>query len=299
MPDVADTDVERDAEILLRHGFTPHRTALEDYVAYQWEVSPDLLGERHARARDTVVLRWLREAATAAGDRAAILDVGCSYGNHLFMLDAMLGKPQSVRLVGVDLHREAVLRATAFARRVPGYSNCSFEVADIVAGLPFSPDSFDAVNLCDVLEHLVDPRAALEELRRVAAPGGAIVISTPLRDSLFKRLAAFANRVSDGRVYRAYYGGKSTELDASGRPVMEAAAGHEHVSEMTLPELRVLCSQVGLVVEDLELMPVMSGSRWFDEHGVLLAGLVLLETVHEKLRRPTWAHSVVLRLRKP
>lgn len=44
-------------------------------------------------------------------------------------------------------------------------------------------------------------------------------------------------------------------------------------------------------------MQVMSGSEWFDTHLPLLAGLLMLEYVHEKLQRPSWAHSVVLRLR--
>ena len=82
------------------------------------------------------------------------------------------------------------------------------------------------------------------------------------------------------------------------RPIMETPAGHDHVSEMTLPQLTRLCNDVGLAVDETEPMSVMSGSRWFDQHGVLLAVILILETIHEKLRRPSWAHSVLLRLRK-
>ena len=52
-------------------------------------------------------------------------------------------------------------------------------------------------------------------------PGGTIVVSTPLRDSLPKRAAAFGNRILGGRLYRVYYAGKEAALDEHGAPVME------------------------------------------------------------------------------
>ena len=53
--------------------------------------------------------------------------------------------------------------------------------------------------------------------------------------------------------------------------------------------------QAGLRLAEVELMSVMSGSEWFDEHAFLLAGLMALEAVHRVLRRPSWAHAVVVR----
>ena len=285
-------------DILLRRGLLPHRVALEDYVAYQWESDGNVLGQRHGEKRDAATLKWLGEAVRAVGDSARVLDVGCSYGNHLFMLNGALGKPQGIEMVGVDLFKPAIRRANAFAHMIPGFSNCRFQVADVSAGLPFEDDTFDAINLSDVLEHLVGPRSALRELRRVAKPGATIVISTPLKDSMFKRIAAIVNRTLRGRLYRSYYRGKDTELDPEGRPIMETSAGHDHVSEMTLAQLTRVCREVGLAVEEIEPMSVMSGSRWFDQHGVLLAGMLILEAIHDKLRRPSWAHGVMLRLRK-
>ena len=267
-------------------------------MAYQWEATGDVLGMKHAQRRDSVTLRWLSEAVNETGGSASVLDVGCSYGNHLFMLNAKLGKPTTLELVGVDLFAASIRRANVFARAVPGFGNCRFEVADVTAGLPFEAASFNAINVADVLEHLADPRTALAELGRVAAPGATLVVSTPLRDSLFKRVAAQANRLSRGRLYLAYYRGKGAALNERGIPIMETFAGLDHVSEMTLRELTALCADTGFVVEDVEVMAVMSGSRWFDQHSALLAGLLLLEALHEKLRRPSWAHSVVVRLRK-
>ena len=287
-----------DLNILLRRGLTPHRVALEDFVAYEWEAGSNVLGTRNSAKRDSVALRWLTEAVQHGQDQKSALDIGCAYGIHLFRLNAMLGKPQHIDMVGVDLFPDAIRWANAFATTIPGFANCRFQIADLSSGLPFEADSFDAVNFCDVLEHMVDPEAALKEIARITKPGGALVVSTPLRDSIFKRIAERGNRALGGRLYRLYYSGKGAALDESGRPIMWTAVGHDHVSEMTLPELKALCGETGWAIEDIELMPIMSGSRWFDRHAVLLAALVLLEGLHEKLRRPGWAHSVMLRLRK-
>lgn len=45
--------------------------------------------------------------------------------------------------------------------------------------LTFDNESFDAVFMLEVLEHVVEPKAALNEVNRVLKPGGRFVISTP------------------------------------------------------------------------------------------------------------------------
>ncbi len=54
-------------------------------------------------------------------------------------------------------------------------------------GLPLADGCADAVLFSEILEHLVDPDQALDELRRVLRPGGHLMLSTP-------NLAAWYNR---------------------------------------------------------------------------------------------------------
>lgn len=287
------------AELLLERGDNPCRPALENRVAFQWEHEGDTLGYRNGGRKNRLTLEWLAETVQGRTGDCAILDVGCAYGNMVLMLNAILGRPQNVQLIGVDLHPEGMRYAATFARYVPGYTNCTFQVADLTQGLPFPDGQFDAVNLGDVLEHMEDPGAAVDELVRVIKPGGVLLISTPLRDSLFKRMAGFVNRLTKGSLNAAYYHGKDTKLDADGRPIMNNPVGHDHISEMTLKELRALLKSRGLVVERAEMMSVMSGSKWFDRHPFLLSGLMLLEAVHSKLQFSSWAHSAFLLVRVP
>ncbi len=52
-----------------------------------------------------------------------------------------------------------------------------------VTALPFPDAAFDLVCALDIVEHVGDDEGALAELARVAAPGGALVLSAPLHPS--------------------------------------------------------------------------------------------------------------------
>jgi SAM-dependent methyltransferase len=287
-------------ELIHRSG-DPSRPSLENRVAYQWEGRGDIVGFRHGMIRDTTILDYIRSGIDLSQSRRqAVLDVGCGYGNHLLMLNSMLDKPAKLRLVGVNLDPNQLSYARSFAAATQGYENCEFAHADLGAGLPFADGEFDVVSLSDVLEHMTDPGAALAELARITRPGGLIILSTPLKGSIFKAAARLANTLAGGRLYRSYYRGKNnTELDAAGNPIMKVHAGNDHVSEMSYRQLRRLIASVGLEVRGQRLMQVMSGSRWFDRHPFLLSGLMFLEGLHGFLRRPSWAHSVTFKLGVP
>jgi SAM-dependent methyltransferase len=52
--------------------------------------------------------------------------------------------------------------------------------------LPVPDAAADAVTMLDVLEHVDDVEAAIDELRRVLRPGGVVIISVPHRGLLWR-----------------------------------------------------------------------------------------------------------------
>jgi SAM-dependent methyltransferase len=73
--------------------------------------------------------------------------------------------------------------------------------------LPFDDAAFDAVLSCGVLEHVEDPDASLEEIRRVLTPGGTFyVYKLPNRTSYLEAIARrsgmyYHGAYEDDRVY--------------------------------------------------------------------------------------------------
>jgi SAM-dependent methyltransferase/glycosyltransferase involved in cell wall biosynthesis len=72
---------------------------------------------------------------------------------------------------GIDLSVEAVEHARARGRNAM--------VHDVEKPLPFPDDSFDAVIVKDLLEHVLDPVGVVQEIGRVLRPGGLVFASSP------------------------------------------------------------------------------------------------------------------------
>lgn len=100
-----------------------------------------------------------------------VLEAGCGVGAQTVTLAA--NSPEA-EILSVDLSETSLAQARERARAA-GAGNVRFRRADIF-GLPFAAGSFDHVFVCFVLEHLADPRGALDRLRGVLKPGGTITV---------------------------------------------------------------------------------------------------------------------------
>ena len=110
-----------------------------------------------------------------------LVDIGCGTGANLPMLRHAVGNGQ---VFGLDFSPLAL----QFAREELGESGDAAGVhlsqGDALA-LPLRDGCADIVTMLDVLEHLRDDSAALDEVRRVLKPGGALVLSVPAYQHLW------------------------------------------------------------------------------------------------------------------
>jgi O-antigen biosynthesis protein len=111
--------------------------------------------------------------AAALASRRRVLDLGSGEGYGAALLS---GRARSV--TGLDVDPEAVAHAT---ERYAG-EGVEFLVAS-ATDVPLEDDSFDLVACFEVIEHVDDPGALLDEAARLLAPGGLLVGSTPDRDA--------------------------------------------------------------------------------------------------------------------
>jgi SAM-dependent methyltransferase len=105
-------------------------------------------------------LGWLQERSPR---REALLEIGC--GNGFFLQQARRQGWREVR--GVEPSADAVAKAPA---ELDGAI-----VQDMMRSGLFAPESFDAVCLFQVLDHISDPVALLEECIAVLRPAGHIL----------------------------------------------------------------------------------------------------------------------------
>jgi len=101
-----------------------------------------------------------------------LLDAGCGPGSITSGLAEAVAPGAAT---GVDVSADAVSAARALAAE-RGVANARFLDGDVCA-LPFPDSAFDAAFAHALLQHLADPLAALQELRRVLRPGGVIGVA--------------------------------------------------------------------------------------------------------------------------
>ena len=103
-----------------------------------------------------------------AGSR--ILEAGCGVGAQTTIIASQ--NPNS-HFVSIDISESSVAEARAKTESL-GIANVDFFVRDL-CDTGFEPESFDALFLCFVLEHLPDPKSAILSLKRLLKPGAMVM----------------------------------------------------------------------------------------------------------------------------
>lgn len=121
----------------------------------------------------------------AIDSSGVILDAGCGNGDLLVELAA---RPSPARLVGVEI---STGRLRVAQQRLQGQACLMTIGAD--GRLPFADNTIDTIVTTEVIEHLKDPQRFLRELRRVLAPDGRLVLTSPNSDAypMWERIAPY------------------------------------------------------------------------------------------------------------
>jgi SAM-dependent methyltransferase len=134
---------------------------VKDYYEELWERLPAQLELPDLEPRLRFLLPFARPGIRA-------LDLGSGTGVFTAELAGA-----GARAVGAEVAQAALERARST------YPELAFQLVPIDGPLPFDDSSFDLVWASEVIEHVADTGPWLSEVRRVMAPGGHLLITTP------------------------------------------------------------------------------------------------------------------------
>lgn len=182
--------------------------------------------ERRRLGDQADTLAQLLHAGTAYPAGSRVLELGCGIGAQTVHL---LRSSPRARIVAVDRSQESLAQAcTRIAGLVPD-AEVEWLRADVF-DLPFADAEFDHVFVCFVLEHLPEPRRALDGLRRVLRPGGTItVIEGDHGSAFFHPDSAYARAAIGCQVRLQTASGGDALLGRQLQPLL-AGAGYEDVA---------------------------------------------------------------------
>lgn len=148
----------------------PHETPVELWSGLWREAKVDT-ETLHGFAADfySTLLAWTEERS---GSACRVLEPGCGTGRFSRLLAQ---EHPNWTVTALDLSPEARRFFGAGAGRLP---NVDFVEGDLFA-LPFEDDTFDIVFNEGVVEHFPNYQLAINEMARVLAPGGLMVVAVP------------------------------------------------------------------------------------------------------------------------
>jgi len=113
---------------------------------------------------------WIKKVLSDLPAGSSLLDAGageCAYKKYCGHL----------RYVSQDLAKYDGTGEVAL--QMGSWDTSAIDIVSDITDIPVPDASFDAVLCTEVLEHVTDPVAALNELERVLKPGGTLVVTAP------------------------------------------------------------------------------------------------------------------------
>jgi ubiquinone/menaquinone biosynthesis C-methylase UbiE len=128
----------------------------EDWDTVEWDVF-----DNRAERRMNKVLKYVNNDGVH-------LDIGCGRGDGV----ALIGRKKLT--IGIDFGIKSCLIARNLHPHI---------IQADVAELPFPDTYFDSITILDVMEHILEPKRALDEMKRVLKTNGILVLQTPSLES--------------------------------------------------------------------------------------------------------------------
>jgi 2-polyprenyl-3-methyl-5-hydroxy-6-metoxy-1,4-benzoquinol methylase len=147
----------------------------------------DLFVQKYWQQRKTDEIKTCLKINT----KDIIIDIGCGSGVQI----RETGASKAKLAIGVDLNKNALLFARE--KKIP---NTDYIIAD-AEKLPFKSENIDKIICAEIIEHLINPKDMILEIKRVLKKNGEIIITTPNEFSFWGIYELFWDLFGRGRNY--------------------------------------------------------------------------------------------------
>ena len=135
------------------------------------------------------------QVAKVVRGRVADIGFGTGFGAHLFIEKAH-------EVYGYEMCMDSL----RFAQRAFPFSKMYFQNGNISKGI--DDTGFNFVTMIDVIEHIKDDHQAFVNVKKMMAPGGVYIVSTPNRLSRYRKsenhIREYAPRELEGLLKRVF-----------------------------------------------------------------------------------------------
>jgi SAM-dependent methyltransferase len=208
---------------------------ISDLGSFDLNLSPSRKPTTYPKRHRYEYMRTVQDCVDHFGprERVRVLEIGAFFGIVCICL-AKLG----YRVTAADVPEYMAL--PEHRRRFEGHGIRVAEVRLEDFVLPFEDQAFDAVIMCEVLEHLnFNPLPLIKEINRISVDGGLFYLSLPNQASIYNRLALLRGRSIQVTVDEFF-----EQLDpASGN------TGNGHWREYTTQDIRLMLGRLGFGIK--------------------------------------------------
>lgn len=215
---------EARAELARMYAFTDSDEAYAAHYAkhqalYYNEFEDSVIGQDVTQTtRFRGVLDGIAQIRLKQSRAGRVLDYGCAHGHYMFPLAKLFSDSE---FVGVDISDRAVLAARKWVA-AEGRKNVRVCALNDIS---WRAEKYDIIIAAEVLEHVRDAGALLDELRDLLTPDGAIIFTTPNGRWEWSGTVPFRT----GRQHLRHYEKKDIEELCAGNEsiVLHAPASHD------------------------------------------------------------------------
>lgn len=198
-------------------------------------------------------LRFVRRVVEDIASRETVVaDLGC--GSGAVLCEVLKARPTWTGY-GLDISEAAIGYARRLARHKGVCERAEFQTGSLES-LPYASHSLDVVIASEVVEHLPEPGRVFNELARVLAPGGYLLVTMPVESRTPAHMHALNNaeelealcklaglRVSSIQAkWHVSYGDDRKHVFAVARPTRDRDPVEQPVYSLPLPQISAAAS---------------------------------------------------------